>query len=305
MNDFEERLQNLLNEQVDARVEARPIPEFFVDPARPDERRPRPAWLLPLLAAACVLILGGSVLTAAHLFGTPDKRQETVGSVPAPTDSASTTIAAVSPTPPRSAARSTSPPPRARPAASTTPHRVRASSHRVPNPPARVRTSALPPTRTPTTAAASAPTPPPAVCDAANLVITDPRAEAGPAGMTAYVVFQNAGDTACTLQGRPLVVPLDASGAAGTAGNPAVDVPDPAPPVLLAPAGLAAARIGWTPPDPSAATGSCPEYSQLRVTTPGTATDTVAPVAEVMQVCNGADDSTSLTVEPIAAGYPW
>lgn len=132
MNDFESRLKDLLNESVDERVgPRRPAPPF----GRPRvvhgrDHRPRPPWLLPLLAAACVAAVVGGIVGTTRLVsdGThlPATRppSPTVTTTPPPTSTPSTTSAPS--TPRTSASASTSQPPSSPTA--PPPHAVRLGS---------------------------------------------------------------------------------------------------------------------------------------------------------------------------------
>jgi hypothetical protein len=85
VNDFESRLQTLLNERVDAQLGPRRTPPVFIP--RPDGRKP---WLLPLLAAAAVIaVVAGSVaavrLTDSHPGPAPATRPPSVTHTPGPT----------------------------------------------------------------------------------------------------------------------------------------------------------------------------------------------------------------------------
>ena len=70
MNDFEKTLKSKLNEQIDAELGRQvPAPPFTPTSTTTAARRSAKRWTLPLLAAACVLVVAGGTAGAVHLLG--------------------------------------------------------------------------------------------------------------------------------------------------------------------------------------------------------------------------------------------
>jgi hypothetical protein len=98
VNDFETKLKELLNQHVDERAGARPPAPAF-DPAaktaRPARwRSPRP-WIVPLVAAAAVVVVAAGTVGATQLMGDRDNSPATTGpTAVTPSSTASSTRSA-------------------------------------------------------------------------------------------------------------------------------------------------------------------------------------------------------------------